>query len=63
MPNVTVNVDAETYRNARIWAAKNNTTISSAVRDVLRFMPRFSAQNIESLRGENRRRQPTQSPL
>ncbi|HUV68321.1 MAG TPA: hypothetical protein VMW15_01580 [Terracidiphilus sp.] len=34
--NITVSVDEETYRAARIWAACNNTSVSAVVRDLLK---------------------------
>ena len=33
--NITVTVSEQTYRNARIWAAENNTSLSAAVEYVL----------------------------
>ena len=33
--NITVSVDAETYRNARIMAAEANTSVSALVRSFL----------------------------
>jgi plasmid stability protein len=36
MPNVTLALDEETYRKARIIAAENDTTVSAMVRDYLR---------------------------
>ena len=35
MPNITLSVDDETYRAARIFAAQNNATVSSLVRQYL----------------------------
>jgi hypothetical protein len=35
MKNITVSVDDETYRNARIHAAQTNTTVSAMVREFL----------------------------
>ena len=36
MKNITLSVDEETYRLARIAAAERNTTVSALVRDYLR---------------------------
>jgi RecB family exonuclease len=35
MPNITLSVDEETYRAARVEAAKRDTTVSGLVRDYL----------------------------
>lgn len=35
MKNITVSVSDQTHRDARIWAAENNTSISAAVEYVL----------------------------
>jgi len=35
MRNITLSVSDETHRNARIWAAENNTSISAAAEYVL----------------------------
>jgi hypothetical protein len=38
MPNITIRLDESTLRRARIWAAIQNTTVTEAVRDFLRFV-------------------------
>lgn len=38
MPNITLSVDDETYRAARIYAAQQNTTVSGVVRQFLRSL-------------------------
>ena len=47
MKNITVSVHDETYRQARIWAAENNTSVSAAVEymvdDLARHPPRAQA--------------------
>jgi hypothetical protein len=53
MPNVTVQVSRETYRNARIWCAQNNTNVSRIVRDILEFLPHMSALRIALYRSTN----------
>jgi hypothetical protein len=35
MPNITVSVDFRTYREARIWAAEHDTTVTALVRSFL----------------------------
>jgi hypothetical protein len=35
MPNINVTVEETTYRNARVWAATNNTNVSQMVRQFL----------------------------
>lgn len=40
MKNITLSVDDETYRLARIAAAERNTTVSALVRDYLRSVAR-----------------------
>ena len=36
--NITVSIDGETYRNARIAAAERNSSVSRLVRDYLRSL-------------------------
>ena len=38
MPNITLSVDDETYRAARIYAAQQNATVSGVVRQYLRSL-------------------------
>lgn len=40
MKNITLSVDDETWRQARIAAAERNTTVSALVRDYLRAVAR-----------------------
>ena len=40
MKNITLSVDEDTYRLARIAAAERNTTVSALVRDYLRTFGR-----------------------
>lgn len=42
MKNITVTVHDETYRQARVWAAKENTTVSALVRLFLESLPEHS---------------------
>jgi hypothetical protein len=46
MPNVTITLTQEAYRNARIWAAKHDTTVTAAVRIFLEKAPEFSAAKL-----------------
>ncbi len=46
MKNITVSVDEETYRRARIAAAERNSSVSRLVRDYLRSLG--AAQDGES---------------
>jgi hypothetical protein len=39
MKNITVAVSDDTYRQARIWAAKNDTSVSAVVQDLLQNLP------------------------
>ena len=41
MRNVTITVDDETYRLARIWATERNTTLSAVVRKMVQDLPRM----------------------
>lgn len=43
MKNITLSVDDETYRQARIQAAKQGTTVSALVRDYLNALSRRGA--------------------
>jgi phage shock protein A len=53
MKNITVTVDDETYRKARIKAAEQNTSVSARVK---RFLAEFAAgeSDIERLKREER---------
>ncbi|MFY9853975.1 MAG: hypothetical protein WAK26_08880 [Terracidiphilus sp.] len=42
MKNITVTVHDETYRQARVWAAKENTTVSALVRHFLESLDEHS---------------------
>lgn len=42
MKNITVTVQDETYREARVWAAKENTTVSAIVRRFLESLDEHS---------------------
>jgi hypothetical protein len=44
MSNITVTVDEQTYRAARIIAAQRNATVSSLVRDYLNTLVNESTQ-------------------
>jgi hypothetical protein len=39
MKNITVSVDEETYRRARIWAAERGTSVSAVVKCILTTLP------------------------
>ncbi|MGD0631905.1 MAG: hypothetical protein ABR987_21440 [Terracidiphilus sp.] len=39
MRNITVAVSVDSYRQARIWAAKNDTSVSAVVQDILLNLP------------------------
>ena len=39
MKNITVSVDEETYRRARVAAAEHDTSVSALVRQFLRELP------------------------
>jgi hypothetical protein len=43
MKNITLSVDDETYRQARIQAAQQGTTVSALVRDYLNSLSRRAA--------------------
>ena len=51
--NITVSVDAETYRNARIMAAESNTSVSALVRS---FLVRLSQGQVVDREYEKLRR-------
>ena len=48
MKNITVSVDEETYRKARIMAAERNSSVSRLVRDYLRSLAMARADDSES---------------
>jgi hypothetical protein len=39
MKNITVCVSDQTYRSARVWAAKRDTSVSAVVRYLLETLP------------------------
>jgi hypothetical protein len=41
MRNITVAVSDDSYRQARIWAAKHDTSVSAAVQELLFNLPRL----------------------
>lgn len=47
MKNITLSVDDETYRLARIAAAERNTTVSALVRDYLRTFARRDGGDLD----------------
>jgi hypothetical protein len=47
--NITVTVSHGTYRKARIWAAKHNTSVSATVEFLLDYLPAV-VQAIHELR-------------
>jgi hypothetical protein len=42
MRNITVAVGDDSYRQARTWAAKNDTSVSAVVQDLLLNLPRLA---------------------
>ncbi len=48
MPNITLSVDDETYRAARIFAAQQNATVSGVVRQFLRSLTTAQAPAVRS---------------
>jgi hypothetical protein len=54
MKNITVSVPDETYRQARVWAAKRDTSLSAVVKYLLETLPgipraaRLFSRQIES---------------
>jgi hypothetical protein len=49
MKNITVTVHDETYREARVWAAKENTTVSALVRRFLESLDEHSSSGLDPL--------------
>jgi hypothetical protein len=41
MPNITVSVSQSAYRNARVWAAKNDMSVSAVVQYCIQRLPRL----------------------
>jgi hypothetical protein len=39
MKNITISVDEETYRRARLWAADRGTSVSAVVKCILTTLP------------------------
>jgi len=39
MPNITVTVSEDAYREARVWAAQNDTSISAVVQYCIERLP------------------------
>jgi hypothetical protein len=58
MKNITVSVDDETYRRARMVAAARDTSVSALVRDFLRDLPAGESEfeRLKRLEAEARKR-------
>jgi hypothetical protein len=39
MKNITISIDDETYRRARLWAAERDTSVSAVVKCILTTLP------------------------
>jgi hypothetical protein len=48
MKNITLSIDDDTYRLARIAAAKRSTTVSALVRDYLQSVARSADESTEA---------------
>lgn len=46
MKNITVSVDDDTYRKARIHAAENDTSVSALVKDILKSLAERQSQQV-----------------
>ena len=46
MKNITVSVDDDTYRKARIHAAENDTSVSALVKDILKTLAERQANRV-----------------
>jgi hypothetical protein len=42
MPNITVFVSPEVYRQARVWAAQRDTSVSAVVQYLLQTLPNIT---------------------
>jgi hypothetical protein len=51
MPNITVSVDFRTYREARVWAAQNDTTVTALVRRFLESHIQYERQRLRDSEG------------
>ena len=60
MRNITVTVDEETHRKARVWAAELDTSVSALVREFLQGLAATASQLDEVNRGGNADRQSLQ---
>lgn len=54
MKNITVSVDDETYRKARVYAAANDTSVSAIVKSYLSKL-QVDERDLTKLRAEGRR--------
>jgi hypothetical protein len=41
MKNITVTIDDDSYRRARVWAARHDMSVSHLVRSILEDLPGF----------------------
>lgn len=51
--NVTVTVDVEAYRMARVWAAERFTTVSAVVSYLIAHLPEHGSANRRNLDGNS----------
>jgi hypothetical protein len=56
MRNITVKISDDTYRDARIWAARRDTSISAVMQYLLQTLP-----NLRVPRAFSETRQPVES--
>jgi len=62
MKNITVTVSDELYRHARMWAARENTTVTSLVRQFLELLAELPLQS-QFCQGYARSVSPKSTPL
>lgn len=61
MPNITVTVSESAYRDARIWAATYNTSVSAIVQYCIERLPNMRI-SIEGTAATDRRRKKPYAP-
>jgi hypothetical protein len=58
MPNITVTVSESAYRQARIWAATHNTSVSAVVQYCIEHLPAMKVAEKGAAATARRNKQP-----
>ncbi|MGA3046146.1 MAG: hypothetical protein ABSD67_05960 [Terracidiphilus sp.] len=63
MRNITVSINDDAYRRARVWAARRDMSVSHLVRSILEDLPGFIRIFAPSLALESDSKKPAKPPI